>query len=113
MKLNSTARKRIHIKSFHSCGCSGMGGCDEPESASSEVVTEGQADIIIYITLQNLPHIYHIASLKGIQVEKPQTAPVALMAEQTYTVCEGSLNSFQDEHVFCPPGGPEPATILQ
>ena len=62
-----------------------MGRCDETESASSEIVTNGQADIIIGVALRDLPHIYyHIpitASLKGVQVEDPQTAPVVQVSD--------------------------------
>ena len=62
-----------------------MGRCDETELASSEIVAKGQAGIIIGVALHNLPHIYyHIAitaSLKGVQVEDPQTAPVVQVAD--------------------------------
>ena len=62
-----------------------MGRCDEIESASSEIVAKGQADIIIGVALHNLPHIYYhiaiLASPKGVQVEDPQTAPVVQVAD--------------------------------
>ena len=78
-KHRTSRRERVLLKSFNSSGCSGMGRCDETESASSEIVAKGQAGIIIGVALHNCPHKYHIAlpaSLKGVQVEDPQIAPV-------------------------------------
>lgn len=97
MQLSNTASsvENEHSLGLHSCGCLRMGGCDDAESASSKVVTKGQADIAACITLHNLPHIYYyitlMALLDRVQVEDPQTTKVVQVADQTYAVGEGPL----------------------